>query len=461
VEANGAMLVASERDRIDRFIEQRLTSTDEGNVADTAVLLRHLRKRLAAEVEAVQRRATAELAPEPDLKRFDRANSAFLEAARTKPRRRQAVFWGMLLWVMLSVGAALLLRHLVPMLGPAPDSLLRVMLTPPWAWLTAIGASGIGVAVYVLSKIVRGAREVRRFVGESRKNRRGELLSVLEDLSRAGDGSLRSYYGSRFLRACDTWVHRTLKAVLKHVENRLERVSQMLTVLEHQVKTVQELRRHAGVEVDAVQHRPVEAAMPGERDGMLRRSLVDPAELTRLAAERREPRDLAAAVRAYANRYVPFGRWRTVLPCARLEELLKNCETFYPNMVERSVLLQPDLSAEAKQRLETFFADFARRLDFHLDFAGWLHRDADDLDRSLSATVVVGQPVVEMVTEMIEQVSAGVWAVLPDDSAGNRVVLLKMATGINPSAIRWHAAPAAGSSGEGTGEAGPKEGGRS
>lgn len=458
VEANGAMLVATERDRIDRFIEQRLNSTDEGNVADTAVLLRHLRKRLAAEVDAVQRRATAQLAPEPDLKKFDRTNRAFVEAARQKPKRRRTVFWGLLVWVLISVGAALLLRHLVPLLGPAPDSVLRVVLTPPWAWLTTIGASGIGVAIYVLSKIVRRAREVRRFVGESRKNRRGELLSVLEELSRAGEGSLQSYYGSRFLRACDTWVHRTLKAVLKHVENRLERVSQMLTVLEHQVKTVQELRRHAGVEVVADRHQSSDGATLGESQGMLRRSLVDPAELTRLAAERREPRELAAAVRAYANTFLPFKRWRAVLPCARLADLLKNCETFYPKMVERSVLLQPDLSAEAKQRLARFMADFARRLDFHLDFAGWLHKDADDLNRSLSATVVVGQPVVEMVTEMIEEVSAGVWTILPDDSSGNRVVLLKMATGINPSAIRWHAAPTdqhgEESSGEGTGEEG-------
>jgi hypothetical protein len=435
VEANGATLVVEECARIDRFIDQHLNATEQGNVADTAVLLRHLRKRLAAEVESAQKRATAPLLPEPDLSRFDRTNDALLEAARHKPKRRHALFWGTLSWMLLVVGLALLLRELVPLLGLGEGSLLRAALTPPWAWLTAMGLAGIGVGVYVLSKFFRGAREIRRFVGDSRKNRRGELLVVLEDLSRGSEGSLQAYYGSRFLRACDTWVHRTLTAVLKHVDDRIARVSEMLAVLENQVKAIGEHER-AGRRPDLGDRSP-DAGPPG--GGALRRDLVDRGQVERLAKERRVPRELPEAVKLYCQRVAPYRAWQEELPCARLDQLLEQCETFYPDMVERSVLLQADLADGARRRLRQFFADFARRLDFQLDFLGWMFEDADGLDPTLSATVVAGQPVLDIVAQMIEQESAGTWTVLPDDSPGNRVVLLKMATGINPAAIRWHA----------------------
>ncbi|MCA9664516.1 MAG: hypothetical protein KC503_02975, partial [Myxococcales bacterium] len=48
VEVNGASLAAEERARLDAFIGDKLSRPSEGNVADVALSLRHLRKRLGA-----------------------------------------------------------------------------------------------------------------------------------------------------------------------------------------------------------------------------------------------------------------------------------------------------------------------------------------------------------------------------------------------------------------------------
>jgi hypothetical protein len=439
VEANGAALVGEERERIDRFIDEQLGATDQGNVADTAILLRHLRKRLAAEVEAVQRRAVAPLPKPPDLSRYDRTFEQFERTAREKPQRRRMALWGLLAAALIAVGSAMLLRHVAGALNMRPDTFLHAALTPPWAWLTAALGSVVGVFAYVLVNVLRVTRDLRHFVGESKKNRKGELLRVLEQLSRGADNSLQAFYGTRFSRACDIWVHRTLRAVLKHVDDRLERVSQMLSVLEQQVKAVHGVQRELGVDLDAAGGDQTARVL--QQAGMLRRSLVDPAELPRLAQQRRRPRELSALVQAYCAAEQPFARWRSELPLSRLGRLLEACAAFYPDLAAESVLLQPDLAQEATARLEQFLADFARRLDFHLDFSGRLFADDDDLDRSLWASVVTGQPAGDVVRAALSAQGAGDWSLLLDESPGNRVVLLRMTTGISGSAVRWHASP--------------------
>jgi len=441
VESNGAALVAEERERIDRFIDERLNSTDQGNLADTALLLRHLRKRLAAELDSVQKRATAALPAAPDLSRFDRCYEQFVAAAEHKPARRRVFWWGLGSWGVGTVGLALLLRHLAALFRLPAESPLRVALLPPWAWLTAAGVVGLVLVTFLLWRMIRSTSAIRRFVGESRRARRGSLLQLLDDLSRGPDRSLLSFYGTRFTRACDIWVHRTLAAVLKHVDDRLDRLSRMLMALEQQVKAAHEQLRAGGVEQHADGSHSTAAVLV---DAALRRSLVDPLELPRLYEERREPRERGAMVRHFCAVHRPFANWRSELPLADLEPLIDSCGELFESLDDVSVLLQPDLEQQARRRLRRFFRDFSQRLAFHIDFEGRLFADRDGLNRALAASLVVGQPVADIVEEELEAVAARAWEVVREPSKGNRMVLLKLVTGIGRDVIRWHEGPESG-----------------
>ncbi len=429
VEANGAVLVAEERERIDAFIDARLGAADEGTVADLAVSLRHLRKRLAAEVESVARRAGAPLAKAPDLQSYDRAYEELERAIRRKPRLRHLAIWGGLGWLVGTVGLALALRHLVPALGIAPGSTAAHALAPPWSWLSAAGAIGLLLAVYLTSHVLRAQSAIRVLVGSSRRARRGTVLELLERLSRGSDGSLQAFYGSRFLRACDIWVHRTLQAVLKHVDDRLERVSAMQTTIELQV---QALRAESGDE--APEH--AEAVEAG-----LTRALIGRGRIGGLCRDRRKPRELPAVVKEYCRRERPFERWRSVLPFADRDAIVAGCLPFFASLGETSVLEQPDLAEEARSRLAAFLAELGGRLDFPLDFAGRVFRDPDEADRSLGAALVVGRPVADLVRAALGE-QAGRWELLTEPAIGNRVVLCRLVTGIGAAAVRWHDAGA-------------------
>ena len=119
-------------------------------------------------------------------------------------------------------------------------------------------------------------------------------------------------------------------------------------------------------------------------DGILRRRLVPAAELPRLAAARREPRERADLVAAYCRAATPFAHWKEELPFGDLDAAIAAAEPFHASLLRTSVLLQPDLAAAATARLQRFFADFGQRLDFPLDFAGKLFRDDDDVERALA-----------------------------------------------------------------------------
>jgi hypothetical protein len=426
VEANGAILVAEERERIDAFIDERLGAADEGTVADLAVSLRHLRKRLAAEVESIARRASAPLARAPDLASYDRAYAELERALWSKPRLRHLAFWGALGWLCGTVGLALLLRHLPPALGMAPGSSGTIALSPPWSWLSAAGVVGLLLAGYLTASVWRAHSAIRLMVGSSQSARRGTLLALLERLSRGSDDSLHAFYSSRFLRACDIWVHRTLRAVLKHVDDRLERVSAMQTTIELQV---QALRASSGDEA------PVRERA-GAEEG-LARTLVGRSRLPGLCRDRRKPRELPAVVKEYCRRERPFERWRSELPFSDRDAVVLGCLPFFASLAEASVLEQPDLAGEARARLAAFFSELGGRLDVPLDFAGRSFRDPDEADRSLGAALIVGRPVADLVREALGE-QAGRWELLTEEAVGNRVVLCRLVTGISAAAVRWH-----------------------
>lgn len=426
VEANGAILVAEERERIDAFIDARLGAADEGTVADLAVSLRHLRKRLAAEVESIARRASAPLARAPDLASYDRAYDELERALWRKPRLRHLVVWGVLGWLCGTVGLALLLRHLPPALGMAPGSSGASALSPPWSWLSAAGVVGLLLASYLTATLWRAHSAIRLTVGSSRRARQGTLLTLLERLSRGSDDSLHAFYGSRFLRACDIWVHRTLQAVLKHVDDRLERVSAMQTTIELQV---QGLRAAVGDEPPERDRAEAEAG--------LSRTLVARSRLAALCRDRRKPRELPAVVKEYCRRERPFGRWRSELPFSDRDAIVLGCLPFFASLAEASVLEQPDLAGEARARLAAFLSELGGRLDFPLDFAGRSFRDPDEPDRSLGAALIVGRPVADLVREALGE-QAGRWELLCEEAVGNRVVLCRLVTGISAAAVRWH-----------------------
>ena len=434
VEVNGAALVAEECARIDRFIDEKLEKPAEGNVADISLSLRHLRKRLTAEEEAVERRATAPLKRPPDLRRFDRAYRDFGKAVAEKPRRRRLLTWGVVATAVSAICLALLLRHLVKVLGLGPESTLRLLLEPPWAWLSAAAIAAAVIAVMLLLRVWRTATDIRRWVGH--EERKGEMLEILENLSRGENNSLHAYYGSRFRRACDLWVHRTLLAVGKHVDDRLARISELLTTLELQVKQCKQLQRASGVRYTPDGELRTEAVLVDK--SALRRSLVDPEELPRLAEERRKPEEIADVAVAFCREVEPFMRWAERLPFGDLEEVIETCEGYFPSLSAESVLLQTDLQDAAARRLKAFFDDYGRRLDFHLDFAGRMFVDADDLDRSLAQVVVGGAPVVDLVERGLEEAKGGDWQTLALDEVGNRVHLLRLVSGIAEAAIQWH-----------------------
>lgn len=436
VESNGAQLVAAERERIDRFVDEKLGSADEGNVADAALLLRHLKKRLGAEVDAARERATAPLAKEPDLTRFDKEHERFVAVAREKPSRRRMLVWGALLWAVMTCALALLLRRLVPVLRLADDSTLATALSPPWAWLTATLTVGTGLAIFGSWRQWQAVRRVRQFVGEPSRQRRGQLEQTLAELSRGTNNSLLAFYGSRFTRACDIWVHRTLKAVLKHVEDRYRLLTDMLATFERQVQAARQRLRSAGVEEDKDGTQDTSRVLAD--DGALVRSLVDSRELPRLYEERRKPKQLAELVRRFCEREQPFAEWRRRLPLADLDALVAACRPFHESVSEQPVLLQPDLEEDAKRRLSAFVNDLAPRLDPHLDFTGQLYEDLDDVGRQLGRTVVFGAPVADLVEVILDDAAAGDWKHLVDRGADNRIVLLQLITGIAPQAIRWH-----------------------
>ena len=144
----------------------------------------------------------------------------------------------------------------------------------------------------------------------------------------------------------------------------------------------------------------------------------------------------------------PFTRWRRELPLADLEALVEACRPFHQGLAELPLLEQPELVDQARERLRRFFADLARRLDFHLDFRAGLFRDDDDVSRGLSHALVVDRPVAEQVRELLETSAGGEaggassgasgWEPLIDEGSGNRVVLLKLVKGIAAEAIDWH-----------------------
>ncbi len=430
VEVNGVALAEEERARIDRFIDGRLADPAEGNLADAALTLGHLRKRLAAERAALADAATAPLARSPSLDRFDRAyRDGLCHAAAAKPRRSRLVLWGLLAWCVGTVASALLLRHLVPLLGLAPDSGLRAVLTPPWAWGTAAAATAVLLATTLLLRLYQTTAEIRRWVGH--RGRHGELRVILEDLSRGPASSLAAFYGSRFRRACDIWVYRTLLSVLKHIDDRLARLTEMLRVLDEQQREARRLQRQLGASL-----------APGDERSsgpLLRRPMVGPELLSGVAQTRREPRELEAVAAAFCREVHPFDRWTEAMPLADLEALVRACERFYGDVAETSALLQPDLAPDARQRLGRFIVELGGRLDFHLDFAGQLFQDGDDIDRSLAEVVVVGDEAAELVAEHLARAGAEQWQLLDSgERPANRVCLLKLVTGIAPEAIRWH-----------------------
>jgi hypothetical protein len=446
VEANGATLVAEETERIDHFVDEKLAERSEGNVADAALLLRHLRKRLAAEVESAQQRATEPLAQAPDLGRFDRGYEQLVTTAEAKPRRRRLLVFGALLATICGCTLALLLRHLVPLFGLEPGSFGHTALTPNWAWLSAALISTAGVALFAYVRLRAATRQLRRLVGEPRHQRRGELLRTLGALSRGADNSLLAFHGSRFQRACDIWVHRTLRAVLAHVERRYQRLTDMLAAFEQQVHAAEGRLRAAGLHVEAGGEHDTSRVLID--DQALTRCLIDPAELSALYQRWRRPRQLPELVQRLCEQLQPFTRWRRELPLADLEALVEACRPFHQGLAELPLLEQPELAEQARERLRRFFADLARRLDFHLDFRAGLFRDDDDVSRGLSHALVVDRPVAEQVRELLETsasgdaggVSSGAsgWEPLVDEGSGNRVVLLKLVTGIAADAIDWH-----------------------
>lgn len=431
VEVNGAALLAEERERVDAFVDTKLADPAEGSVADAVGALTHLRKRLEAERAALREAATAPLAAAPDLARFDRAYEQCAAAVAAKPRRQRLLIWGALAWAVATVTVALALRKLAAPLGALPGSGLYQALHPPWAWLTAAAGSGVLIGALLCARLIAATKTIRRFVGH--RERRGELLELLESLSRGPNGSLRAYYGSRFRRACDIWVYRTLLAALKHVADRLRRLEELQLLLE----------AHA----EHARHELLVLAGPADghfADGILHRSLVAADALPRVARERRIPRETADLVAAYCRAERPLARWKEALPLADLEAVLRSAEPFHRELLQTSVLLQPDLAPAARTRLRRFLGDFGQRLDYPLDFAGALFRDADDVERALGAAVVTGKPVAELVRGALEDAGAGRWQVHAVDEPGHRVLLLKLVTGIARAAIRWPDAPARG-----------------
>ena len=411
---------------MDAFVDEKLADPAEGSVADAALALRHLRKRLAAERETLRAAATAPLAAAPDLARVDRAYEECAVKVSTKPRKRRLLLWGAVAWAVATVTAALALRKLAAPLGAMPGTGLYQTLHPPWAWLTAAAASGLLLAALLGARLLSVTKAIRRFVGH--RERRGSLRELLDALSRGPDASLRSYYGSRFRRACDIWVYRTLLAAHKHVEDRLRRLEELQVLLEAHAE-------HARRELLAVE-------APGDMrfaDGILRRSLVTAQQLPRLARQRRRPRETADLVAAYCRAERPFARWKEALPLTDLDAVIAAAEPFHAEVLRESILVQPDLSPAALARLRRFFCDFGQRLDFPLDFAGALFCDEDDVERALGAEVIAGAPVAELVRHELDAAGAGAWRLRAVDGPGHRVLLLKLVTGIARAAIRWPA----------------------
>ncbi|MCA9667428.1 MAG: hypothetical protein KC503_17635, partial [Myxococcales bacterium] len=175
----------------------------------------------------------------------------------------------------------------------------------------------------------------------------------------------------------------------------------------------------------------------------LRRRLLRAEVLDELAERRRKPRDLEDVVKHYFREQEPFGGFvgadvAAQLPFADLDALVDDCAAYYEHVHGESALLAHDLEDEARAALARFCGDFGARLDFHLDFAGRVFEDEDDLDRALASVCVCGAPVRDVVGAALSARDGGRWELRPTDEVGNRVHLLKLVSGISPAAIRWH-----------------------
>ncbi|MCC6747868.1 MAG: hypothetical protein IT371_09440 [Deltaproteobacteria bacterium] len=440
VEANGVALVREERARIDRFVEERLARPAQGNVADAALSLRHLRKRLAAEEETLARRAQAPLGEAPKLDRFEERYRACAAACRKKPRRRHLVVWGLAAWGVATVCLAPLLHRVAELLALGADSRLRGWLTPPNAWGTGAALAGLGVLVYLGGRVLDATRTIRGLVGHSGK--KGSLERLLQELSRGAEGSLLGYYGSRLERACDIWVHRTLVAVLKHVEDRLARLEECLAGIDVQLLSLRAAQQASGVVFDREAGEDP-AGVLADRS-LLRVSLLPGAELARLAATQRKPTDLPELAGEYWRTRRPLEGWESQLPFSDERGLVASCAGYYPTLLEGRLLDQPELVERARARLERFFTEVGARLDFQVDFAGRVFLDPDETRQGLATRLVVGAKELATLLPRFSAEERGGWETVATDGVRERVVLLKLVTGIAAPAIRWHAAPESG-----------------